>query len=65
MTTLLYGAEAKERGFWKTEDYLEMMVWKKYEEQYGGLSEKVWMEGTVRWAIDEILKMLSRQSHNS
>ena len=34
MTRANDGAEAKEGGFWKTEEYFEKRVWRNYVEQH-------------------------------
>ena len=47
MARPLYGAEAKEGEFWKTEDYFEKMVWRNYVEQHADLFETGNVEGVI------------------
>ena len=47
MTRPLYGAEAKEGEFWKTEDYFEKMVWRNCVEQHADLFEGGNVEGRI------------------
>lgn len=48
LTKPLYGDEAKEGEFWKTEDYFNKTVWRNYVEQHHHLFEHGNVEGNQR-----------------